>query len=73
MDLLNFTKRNFEKPADCRNIEEVRFYVKELCFKIEEFENACCEAPDWAFALLAQYNNRHNQMLSVEFAKTYAT
>ncbi|MBS1682953.1 MAG: hypothetical protein JST48_14670 [Bacteroidetes bacterium] len=71
MDLLNFTKRNFERPSDCRNIDQIRFYISELCSKIEEFERNHNCAPDWAYALLAQYNNRHNQILSVRFAKFY--
>lgn len=63
LDLKAFTSRNFEKPADCRNPEQVRFYVKELCQKIEELEGHFNYAPQWAYSLLAQYNSRLNSMI----------
>lgn len=66
-----FTSRNFEKPADCRNLEQIRFYVQELCQKIEEHELRFNYVPNWAYALLAQYNAKQNGMLHVEFVSNY--
>jgi len=67
----SFALRNFEKPADCRNLEQVRFYVRELCQKIEEHEIRFNYVPNWAYVLLAQYNAKQNGMLHVEFVSTY--
>lgn len=71
LDLKAFTSRNFVKPAECRNLEQTRFYVKELCQKIEELEGRFNYAPQWAYALLAQYNSRQNSLIHVEFKKSY--
>lgn len=66
-----FTSKNFERPSDCRNLEQIRFYVRELCQKIEELEGRFNYVPNWAYVLLAQYNARQNGMLHIEFVKTY--
>jgi hypothetical protein len=71
-ELKNFTSRNFERPADCRNLDQTRYYVKELCSKIEEYEMRFNYVPRWAYALLAQYNLVQNRMLHVEFATSYS-
>jgi len=71
MEFKTFTARNFEKPADCRNLEQIRFYVQELCQKIEEHETRFNYVPNWAYVLLAQYNAKQNGMLHVEFVSTY--
>ena len=39
MELRVFTSRNFERPSECRNLEQIRFYVRKLCLKIEELED----------------------------------
>lgn len=72
MDLKKFTSRNFEKPSDCRNIDQIRFYVSELCSKIEEYELRFNYVPQWAYTLLAQYNMVHNSMLHQDFKNAYA-
>ncbi|HEY3403334.1 MAG TPA: hypothetical protein VGK59_08115 [Ohtaekwangia sp.] len=69
--LKSFTSRNFVRPADCRNLEQVRFYVRELCLKIEELESRFSYVPQWAYTLLAQYNARQNTMLHVDFRQLY--
>jgi len=61
-DLINFTSRNFEKPGDCRNTDQVRFYVAELYKRIDECEKYSNYVPDWAYALLAQYNHALNRL-----------
>lgn len=71
MELRNFTSRNFERPADCRNLDQIRFYVKELCGKIEEYEIRFNYVPQWAYSLLSQYNLVQNRLLHAEFVTTY--
>lgn len=72
MELKQFTTNNFEKPDKCRNLDQVRFYVKELCAKIEELEVRCNYVPEFAYALLAQYNARQNTLLQKDFASSYS-
>ena len=71
LELKNFTARNFEKPGNCRNLDQIRFYVRELCCKIEEYESRFNYVPSLAYSLLAQYNSVQNQMLYVDFITTY--
>ena len=71
MELRAFTSRNFEKPSECRNLQQIRFYVRELCLKIEELEDQFEYVPSWAYALLAQYNAKQNTLLHVEFRNAY--
>ena len=71
MDLKNFTSRNFERPSNCRNLDQIRFYVRELCVKIDEYETRFNYVPSWAYALLAQYNYAQNRMIHVDFKKSY--
>ncbi|NOS92954.1 MAG: hypothetical protein HOP30_13605 [Cyclobacteriaceae bacterium] len=72
MELKNFTSKNFEKPSDCRNAAQIRFYVRELCNKIEEYETRFNYVPAWAYSLLSQYTAVQNRMVHIEFVKTYA-
>jgi hypothetical protein len=71
MDLKTFTSRNFEKPSECRNLDQIRFYVQELCAKIEEYQQRFNYVPSWAYGLLAQYNARQNAMINSEFKNAY--
>jgi hypothetical protein len=71
MELRNFAVRNFERPADCRNLDQTRYYVKELCGKIEEYEIRFNYVPQWAYSLLSQYNLVQNRMLHLEFVTSY--
>jgi hypothetical protein len=73
LDLKAFTSRNFVKPSDCRNLEQIRFYVKELCQKIEELEGRFNYAPQWAYTLLAQYNSQQNSLIHAEFTNSYVS
>jgi hypothetical protein len=73
MELRSFTSRNFERPANCRDLEQVRFYVRELCLKIEEMEMEFDYVPEWAYALLSQYNAKQNMMLQLEFRSEYSS
>lgn len=71
MELRSFTSKNFERPADCRNKEQIRYYIRELGLKIQELEGRCNYVPDWAYSLLAQYNAQQNKMIHMDFRKTY--
>jgi hypothetical protein len=71
MELKAFTSKNFEKPSDCKNAEQIRFYVQELCNRIQDLEHRFNYAPDWAYALLAQYNAKQNVMITVAFRSAY--
>ncbi len=70
-DLKKFTERNFEIPGKCKNADQIRFYVRELCLKIEEYEARFNYVPNWAYSLLAQYNQVQNEMVYVEFRNAY--
>jgi hypothetical protein len=69
-ELKTFASRNFEKPMDCKNLEQIRFYVRELCLKIEELEQRFDHVPNSAYSLLAQYNTMQNSIISKEFSTT---
>ena len=70
-ELKQFASKNFEKPSDCKNCDQIRFYVQELCNKIEEYKNQFNYVPNWAYGLLAQYNARQNDMIHVQHKNTY--
>ena len=70
-DFINITRRNFESPSDCRDIHQIRFYIKELCIKISDYECLFNFVPDWAYVLLAQYNLAQNRLIHVDFRKAY--
>ena len=72
MELKNFTARNFEKPSNCRNAAQIRFYISELCSKIEEYEKKFNYVPEWAYTLLNQYTIVQNSLVHLEFVKCYA-
>ncbi len=71
LELRRFTSRNFEKPSECRNLEQIRYYVRELCEKIKDYERRFNYVPSWAYALLAQYNARQHAMIHREFVRCY--
>jgi hypothetical protein len=71
MDLRKFAASNFESPGDCRNVHQIKFYIRELCDKIEECEGRFNFVPGWAYVLLAQYNNEYNSIMHAEFRKAY--
>jgi hypothetical protein len=63
-ELKSFASKNFEKPSECRNLDQIRFYIHELCMKIEEYRNRFNYVPSSAYSLLSQYNAKQNNMLS---------
>lgn len=70
-ELNAFALRNFEKPADCKDLEQIRFYVRELCLKIEELEKRFEHVPGSAYQLLAQYNTKQNSIITQDFSNSY--
>lgn len=70
-ELKKFTARNFVRPSDCRNLEQIRFYIRELCLKIEEYKKRFDYVPNTAYALLSQYNSKQNTMLYRDFISHY--
>ncbi len=69
--LREFTGRNFVQPSECRNLDQIRFYIQELCLQIEEYRKRFDFVPGIAYALLSQYNSRQNSMLYQDFLKNY--
>jgi hypothetical protein len=70
-ELKTFTGKHFESPSECRNPEQIRFYIRELCDKIETLRRKFNYVPDSAYRLLAAYNARQNSLITYEFRKTY--
>ncbi len=70
-ELKNFTTRNFVKPSECRNLDQIRFYIRELCAKIEEYRQRFNYVPATAYSLLSQYNTRQNSILYRDFISNY--
>jgi hypothetical protein len=69
--LKSFAAKNFVRPSDCRNIAQVKFYVRELCSNIEHYEQQFDYVPSWAYTLLSQYNLVQNKMISTKYRLAY--
>ncbi|HEX5172148.1 MAG TPA: hypothetical protein VFW11_23390 [Cyclobacteriaceae bacterium] len=72
-ELRKFAAQNFERPSNCRNLEQIRYYVRELSVKIEEMRNKFNYVPSSAYSLLAQYNAKQNSIIGTDFRKTYCS
>lgn len=70
--LKEFTSRNFEKPDKCKNLGQIRYYIRELCLKIEEYETKFQYVPECAYSLLSQYNLVQNSLIYEDFHRNYA-
>ena len=66
-----FTKRNFQKPAKCKNEEELRFYIREISLEIEHYKRKHNYVPSAAYQLLAQYNRLLNRIVFTHFKNAY--
>ncbi len=66
-----FTNRNFVKPTECRNLDQIRNYISQLCLQIEDSKKRFNYVPNTAYFLLAQYNSRQNTMLYRDFISSY--
>ena len=71
LELKTFTARNFVKPSECRNLDQIRFYIRELCVKIEDYKRRFNYVPGAAYSLLSQYNSKQNSMLYQDFIRNY--
>lgn len=70
-DFKRFSRINFERPKKCRNIGQLRFYVRELSITIQDFKARFNYVPDSAYQLLTQYNYLQNRMVFENFKNTY--
>jgi hypothetical protein len=70
-ELMTFTSKNFVRPNECKNIDQIRFYIRELCLKIEEYERKFNYVPQSIYSLLSNYNRVQSNMIYVEFRNTY--
>lgn len=71
MELRSFTSAHFERPSACRNPEQIRYYVSELCKLIASYEKRFQYVPAEVYSLLAQYNARQNSILYKDFVNSY--
>ena len=71
LELRSFVSKHLEKPANCQNFEQIRFYITELAARIEALQHAFDYVPEWAYSMLAQYNEKQNSFLLGEFRSTY--
>jgi hypothetical protein len=71
LELRNFTTRNFVGPAECRNLDQIRYYIRELCAKIEDYKKRFNYVPNTAYSLLSQYNSKQNSLLYRDFTRNF--
>ncbi len=71
LEVKNFASRNFVRPSECRNLDQIRFYIRELCDKIEDYRRRFNYVPSTAYSLLSQYNSRQNSMLYQDFIRNH--
>ena len=53
------------------NLDQIRFYIRELCVKIDEYKRRFNYVPITAYSLLSQYNSRQNSLLYRDFMSEY--
>lgn len=70
-ELRRFTSRNFVPPPECRNLDQIRFYINELCVKIQDYKRRFNYVPTSAYSLLSQYNSKQNTLLYRDFIRNY--
>jgi hypothetical protein len=64
-----FYKRHFEDPRECRNVEQVRFYLGEISRKIEEYRRSYNYVPEKALNLWESYKKIYNRMVHSDINK----
>jgi hypothetical protein len=70
-ELKAFTSKHLQKPSECKNPDQIRFYLNELAERIEALERTCNYAPDWGYVMLALSNAKQNSLLFAEFKNSY--
>ena len=72
VEFARFTKMNFDKPQNCRNIGQIRYYMNELSEKIQELKRSFNYVPASAHILLSQYNAEQNRLIHRNFQEAYS-
>ncbi len=67
-----FTSQNFERPAKCKNIGQLQYYVQELTRKIKELRARFNYVPEKAFLLLTEYNQMVNKLIFKNYQEVYS-
>jgi len=71
LELNGVISKTFERPSACKNLQQIRLYVSELCRLIRDHETRFNYVPAGAYSLLAQYNARQNSLLYQDFVNSY--
>lgn len=71
IELKKFTSRNFVRPSDCQNLDQIRLYIHELCERIEQYKRSFNYVPNTAYSLLSQYSSKQNSLLYQDFMRNY--
>lgn len=71
-DFKKFTSLNFEKPAKCKSIRQLQYYVQELTRKIKELKSRFNYVPEKAFVLLTDYNKMVNNLIFKNYQEVYS-
>jgi len=66
-EINNGVSPNAEIQSSFKNVEEIRFYVRDLCFKIEELENRFDYVPASSYNLLAKYHTLQDSSTEKNF------
>lgn len=72
IEFQKFTRMNFESPAKCKSLVQIRYYIKELSGKIEETKSKFNYVPALAYTLLSQYNTRQNALIFSNYQEAVA-
>jgi hypothetical protein len=70
-ELRQFTAHNFVRPSECRDLDQIRVYIQELCTRIEDYKKRFNYVPNTAYSLLSQYNTKQNSLLYRDFVRNY--
>jgi len=70
-EFTNFFKRHFVNPKNCNNLEQIRFYVREIGLVIEDFKRRFNYVPSNAYTILSEFNQIQNKMIFTNFKNTY--
>jgi hypothetical protein len=65
MEFRSYLSENFDKPSDCRDLDQLRLYINALCNKIEEYSMRYNYVPGTAYWHLTEYNSRQNQLVDL--------
>lgn len=71
-DTLNASFTQSENPLQCKTDEDIRFYVRDLCLKIEALEERLEYVPSSSCTFLAEYHTLQSPSTIKNFAENYA-